>query len=251
MITDDHPLARLAMHPLAHALFLDIDGTLLDLAETPDGIHVPPGLADDLRRLSDRMDGALALVTGRRIPWADDTFAHPFPIAGLHGFERRRADGTVIGIDVPPGLDLARTRLAPFAAIPGMVVEDKGSAVALHFRKAPDRAAEADAAMEALAQDIGPGWSLQRGKMVIELRPAGASKGAAIAEFLSEPPFAGRIPIAIGDDVTDEAMFPVVNELGGTSIRIGDAAQATAARAHLESPTVLRAALQRIAAWDV
>ena len=132
-----------------------------------------------------------------------------------------------------------------------MVVEDKGSAVALHFRKAPDRAAEADAAMEALAQDIGPGWSLQRGKMVIELRPAGASKGAAIAEFLSEPPFAGRIPIAIGDDVTDEAMFPVVNELGGTSIRIGDAAQATAARAHLESPTVLRAALQRIAAWDV
>ncbi|MDH2327919.1 trehalose-phosphatase [Cereibacter sp. SYSU M97828] len=242
-----HPLSDLAARPLDHAIFLDIDGTLIDLAPTPEGITIPPDLTGMLRRLSDRMGGALALVTGRRIAWADGRFGHAFPMAGLHGFERRGADGVMHRVDVPPGLDLARARLAHFAEIPGMVVEDKAAAVTLHYRGAPDRQAEADAAMEVLSHDLGSAWTLQRGKMVIELRPAGASKGAALTAFLAEPPFAGRRPVAIGDDVTDEAMFPVADASGGLSVRVGDPSQPTAAKAHIASPAVLRDILGGIA----
>lgn len=247
MTADDHPLFALAAHPRDHALFLDIDGTLLDLAETPDGIVVPDGLTDTLRQVSDRMGGALALVTGRRPDWVDARLGHAFPIAGLHGFERRRADGQMLTITVPDGMDTARARLASL----GLRVEDKGAAIALHFRQTPEREPEAEAAMTVLLADLGPAWVLQRGKMVIELRPAGASKGAAIEAFLHEPPFQGRIPIAIGDDVTDEAMFPIVNAAGGLSVRVGDPAQATAATSHVSSPAALRAILERIAAWAV
>lgn len=236
--------------PARFALFLDIDGTLLDLADRPDGVTLPPDLCATLRAVSDRLGGALALVTGRRIPWADQLFGHRFPIAGLHGFERRRADGHTDLIETPAGLETARSRLAPFAERHGLLFEDKGSAVALHFRNAPQHAAEADAMMEGAASDLGTAWSLQRGKMVIELRPAGASKGAAVAAFLTEPPFAGRLPVTIGDDVTDEAMFPVANDAGGLSIRIGDHAQPTAARGHLPTPADLRELLKRIAQWD-
>lgn len=244
-----HPLSDLAERPTEHALFLDIDGTLIDLAPTPEGIAIPPDLTEMLHRLSDRMGGALALVTGRRIDWADGRLGHAFAMAGLHGFERRRADGAMQRIDVPPGLDLARARLAHFADIPGMVVEDKSAALTLHYRGAPDRQAEADSAMEVLARELGEAWTLQRSKMAIELRPSGASKGAALTAFLGEPPFAGRRPIAIGDDVTDEAMFPIATAAGGLAIRVGDPAQATAAGAHVASPAALRDILRGIA-WD-
>ncbi|WP_136683039.1 trehalose-phosphatase [Falsirhodobacter xinxiangensis] len=242
-----HPLSDLATRPSDHAIFLDIDGTLIDLAPTPEGVEIPPDLTEMLRRLSDRMGGALALVTGRRIDWADGRFGHAFPMAGLHGFERRRADGGMQMVEVPPGLDLARARLAHFADIPGMVVEDKAAALTLHYRGAPDRQAEAEAAMEVVAREVGDAWTLQRGKMMIELRPSGASKGAALTAFLSEAPFKGRRPIAIGDDVTDEAMFPIASAAGGIGIRVGDPEQPTAAKAHLPSPEALRDILRGIA----
>lgn len=237
-------LNALRIRPRDFALFLDIDGTLLDLAETPDGIVVPDGLTDTLRRLSDRMGGALALVTGRRPDWVDARLGHAFPIAGLHGFERRRADGQMLTITTPDGMDVARARLTAT----GIAVEDKGAAIALHFRQTPELEPQAEAAMTALLAELGPAWVLQRGKKVIELRPAGASKGAAVEAFLQEPPFVGRTPIAIGDDVTDEAMFPVVNALGGLSIRVGEPAE-TAAQTHIASPAALRAELERIASW--
>ncbi|QUS36399.1 trehalose-phosphatase [Falsirhodobacter algicola] len=243
------PLAPLAASPDHYALFLDIDGCLIDLAPTPDGIVVPDGLPETLARLSGRMGGALALVTGRKTEWVDATFGRAFPMAGLHGFERRRADGSVQEVPVPPGLDLARDRLARFAHEPGLVLEDKGIAVAVHYRQAPARRAEVEQAMAALAAEIGPAWELQSGKSVVELRPAGASKGAAVRAFLQEEPFRGRIPVTIGDDVTDETMFPVANAMGGLSIRIADPSEPTEARAHLPSPAALRACLERIAAW--
>lgn len=241
----DTPLAPIAEDPARYALFLDIDGCLIDLAETPDGITVPPDLTDTLARLSERMGGALALVTGRKTAWVDKTFAPLLlPLAGLHGVERRGADGRIAEFALPEGMDIARARLAGFAEIPGMVVEDKEIAIALHYRQAPDREPEAEIAMTGLLREIGTGWELQRGKKVIELRPSGASKGAAVRAFLQEAPFAGRLPVTIGDDVTDETMFPVANELGGISIRIGDPAEPTEARAHLPTPEALRTALR-------
>lgn len=243
------PLAPLFRDPGRYALFLDIDGCLIDLAETPDGITVPDGLPETLAQLSGRMGGALALVTGRKMEWVDATFGQVFPLAGLHGFQRRRADGKVLEVTVPPGLDIARARLARFEDEAGLVVEDKGIAIGLHYRQAPQRLPEATQAMEAVAAELGGAWELQFGKSVIELRPAGATKGAAVTAFLDEAPFKGRTPITIGDDVTDETMFPVANARGGLSIRIADPSEPTAATAHLPSPTALRAALKRIAEW--
>ncbi|MDB6452797.1 trehalose-phosphatase [Falsirhodobacter sp. 20TX0035] len=244
------PLAPLLEDPGAFALFLDIDGCLIDLAPTPEGITVPDGLPDTLARLSDRLGGALALVTGRKLEWVDATFGRTFPLAGLHGFQRRRADGRVREVTVPPGLDRVRAQVAPFADIPGLVVEDKGLAIGLHYRQAPERMEEVKATMTAIAAGIGPEWELQFGKGVVELRPAGATKGGAVTAFLNEAPFAGRRPVTIGDDVTDETMFPVANNRGGLSIRIADPSEPTAARAHLPSPAALRASLERIAQWD-
>lgn len=245
------PLAPLLEDPGAYALFLDIDGCLIDLAPTPEGITVPVGLPATLSRLSARMGGALALVTGRKMEWVDATFAPEiFPLAGLHGFQRRRADGQVLEVTVPPGLDRVRAQLARYADVPGLVVEDKGLAMGLHYRQAPERMDEVKAIMQTLAAEIGPQWELQFGKGVVELRPAGATKGGAVTAFLTEAPFAGRIPVTIGDDVTDETMFPIANAQGGLSIRIADPSEPTAARAHLPTPSALRASLERIAQWD-
>lgn len=241
------PLAPLAAAPERHALFLDIDGCLIDLADTPEGITMPPGLPDTLARLSDRMGGALALVTGRGMEWVDATFGRTFPLAGLHGFQRRRPDGQVLEVTVPEGLDIARARLAPLEG-GGLIVEDKGIAIGLHYRQNPARLPEVTRAMKAVAAELGTAWELQFGKSVVELRPAGATKGAAVTAFLDEAPFAGRIPVTIGDDVTDETMFPVANARGGLSVRIADPSEPTAATAHLPSPAALRAILERIAA---
>ncbi|MGE7370098.1 trehalose-phosphatase [Neorhizobium sp. NPDC001467] len=207
------------------ALFVDIDGTLIDLAATPDGITVPPDLPSNLAAVSQKRGGALALVTGRALAYADALFTpHRFPIAGLHGAERRMADGTVDKVTVTPHFQALKAEIADNAAgWQGVLIEDKGAAVGAHYRQAPERRDALEALMQAAAAKAGPEFALQRGKMVIELRPARASKGEAVKRFLEEAPFSGRLPITIGDDLTDEAMFRVANELGGHSIHIGDA----------------------------
>lgn len=244
-----HPLDPVRDAPDRFALFLDIDGCLIDLADTPEGVTIPDGLPDLLARVSDRLGGALALVTGRQAAWVDRTFApHAFPLAALHGVQRRLPDAAVTDMPVPDGLDLARARMAALTGDPDLLVEDKGIALGLHYRKAPARKPDVDAWMQALLADLPAGWELQYGKMVAELRPAGANKGSAVRAMMGVAPFAGRLPVTIGDDVTDETMFPVANELGGLSIRIADPSEPTAATAHLPSPSALRAALERIAA---
>ncbi|MFN7103377.1 MAG: trehalose-phosphatase [Pseudorhizobium sp.] len=239
----------LTREPQTWALFLDIDGTLIDLAPSPDDIVVPPDLAADLTAVSGLLGGALALVTGRALPYADQLFQpHTFPIAGLHGSQRRTADGTVSQVAATTAFEEVKSELQAAAGQwPGVLIEDKGAAVAAHYRQAPEHQAEVEAAMEYYLLQAGPDFTLQRGKMVFEIRPARANKGGALQSYLSEAPFEGRRPIAIGDDVTDEAMFEVVNDLEGHSIRVAETEGGTAARSIVASAADVRQALAAIA----
>ena len=235
------------------ALFIDIDGTLIDLAATPDAIVVPPDLPENLDAVSGKLGGALALVTGRALPYADRLFSpYRLPIAGLHGAERRLADGSVDRVVVTAEFEKLKRDLAEKTADwTGVLIEDKGAAVAGHYRQAPEYRADLEMLMEQAAAMAGDTFKLQHGKMVTELRPARASKGEALRAFLAEAPFAGRLPVAIGDDLTDEAMFKAANALGGRSIRIGDRTlpdgSPTQAGMFLSSASELRTILAELA----
>lgn len=229
------------LDPQRHALFLDIDGTLVELARTPGEVTADAALSDLLARLSDSLDGALAVLTGRSIAEADrilrGAVAH---VGGLHGAQLR--DGTrQMTSDVSSPADWNETRAAVRRLISTGVIdaelEDKGSALALHYRHAPAAAASVKAA----ADDIAGRYGLRvlHGKMVAELLPHGDDKGTAVTAFMRTSPFAGRVPIAIGDDVTDEDAFAVANDLGGVSILVG-ARRPTAARHNLPSVEAVR-----------
>jgi trehalose 6-phosphate phosphatase len=217
------------------ALFLDVDGTLLEIEREPGAVHVPERLCHTLADLQVATGGALALVSGRSLDQLDRLFS-PLRLsaAGLHGLERRGADGEVKR--AAPDLvilERARRRLAAFAdAVLGVLLEDKGLTLALHYRQAPAAASAAIAAAETAVAESAGALVLLRGKMVCELKPPEVDKGRAIAAFMTEPPFAGRRPVFAGDDVTDEAGFSAINELGGVSIRIGDGDPTTAAYRH-------------------
>lgn len=213
------------------ALFLDVDGTLLEIAETPRGVQVPPALKQLLVTLSFRLEGALALVSGRTLNDLDHLFAPlRFCAAGVHGWERRDVSGHVIRPQLDPHcLDSARQYLRRFAeAQAGLLLEDKGHALAVHFRRVPHLSAEARNAVHAALERLGNQFVLQAGKCVFEIRPAGCTKGTAIRAFMQQSPFLNRLPIYIGDDLTDEDAFAVVNELGGISIKVGDERQSLA-----------------------
>lgn len=223
------------------ALFLDVDGTLVEIAAAPDAVRVPDGLVPLLERLERGLGGALALVSGRTIAMLDTLFA-PLRLAaaGNHGLERRRADGRLIRPAPSPAVSAARAAMGNFAHDHrGVILEDKALSVALHFRNAPDAAEDALALAERVAADSGGGLFVQRGKMMVELRPPGGDKGSVIADFMREPPFAGRLPVFVGDDVTDEHGFAVVNGMGGVSIRVGTNG-ATAAHHRLNDVSSLR-----------
>lgn len=228
------------------ALFLDVDGCLLDLAATPDAVVVPQGLPAYLAELHARLHGALALVSGRTIATLDALFAPSrLNAVGLHGVERRYGNGTSNAAAVPPELIKVRDEAARLATVyEGALVEDKGVAIALHWRQAPD-AEQALQAFAAHSLDRLPGYRLQQGKQVVEMypgNPEGGSidKGAAIATLLDLPPFSGRVPVFAGDDLTDESGFEVVNARDGLSVLVGDRTR-SAARHHLPDPTAVRA----------
>lgn len=206
------------------ALFLDLDGTLVELAERPDAVTPAADLPALLTRLAQGLGGAVAVVSGRSLEGVQRLIgATDIPLAGVHGLERRGADGRVHRATIPqPGLDHARERLQRFVAEhPGTLFEDKGIALALHFRTAPRHEAAALAAITAAATGLGRAYRAHTGKFVFELRPTGRDKGTVIDAFLREPPFRGRRPVFIGDDVTDEDGFRRVRELGGYAIRVG------------------------------
>ncbi len=212
--------------PDGFAFFLDIDGTLIEIAPTPDAVAVPPGLPGMLVALGARAGGALALLTGRDIATVDRLFAPVrLPVGAVHGAMRRDAAGTVTGGAPAAALAGVRTRLAAFvAAHPGALFEDKGIAVAVHFRAAPDLAPLARAAVDEAVAAAAGALAVQPGKMVLEVRPEGADKGAALAAFMAAPAFAGRRPLAVGDDLTDESMFRAAVGRGGLAFRVGEAA---------------------------
>jgi trehalose 6-phosphate phosphatase len=234
------------------AVFLDVDGTLLEIAATPDTVRVEPRVRALLRSLYLRTAGAVALISGRAIASLDELFAPmvPLAIAGLHGFERRGATGSYRRCPLPEEsvLRLARAQLQGIAArYPGTLIEDKQVALALHYRLAPESAPEVLREMDLIAAAVRPHLQLQLGKMVAELRPANATKGNAVREFLREPPFCGRWPIYIGDDLTDETAFECVNSMSGVSVAV-NVRRPTAARFWLPDVTAVHAWLASLPA---
>jgi trehalose 6-phosphate phosphatase len=231
------------------ALFLDIDGTLLDLAPEPQAVRVPPGLAARIGALARGLGGALALVSGRPLSDIDRFFPGGFDAAGTHGAQWRLG-----GTETAPGatVDSALERIVALLReetdrLPGVILERKPHAIAIHYRLAPECEAQVRSLARHAAETLGPAFRLQVGKLVVELLPAAASKGAAIRRFMGLPPYAGRTPVFVGDDLTDEDGFAVVNALGGLSIRVGEGNQ-TLARSRLPSPAAVRDWLECLAA---
>lgn len=227
------------------ALFLDFDGTLADLAPRPELVQVEPELVGTLRRLHDHLDGALAIVSGRPIVELD-YFLQPLclPAAGIHGAELRSA-GARIEMKPAPGLE---PLIPPLEALvrryPGLRLERKSVAVAIHYREAP----ELEGLVRAAVTDVlrhANGLEGMPGKMVVEIKPAGINKGDAIAAFMNMPPFAGRGPVFAGDDVTDEAGFAVIRKLGGLGVLVGQ--RDTMATVSVTGPAALRCWLHRSA----
>lgn len=227
----------------AHALFLDFDGTLVEIAGRPDAVVVPPDLPALLDDLRTQLGGALAVVTGRAL--ADiDGFLPGLDLdgCGLHGIERR-IGGRSFSPDLPAIPDAIAALQRRYADRPGVIVEDKRVGVGLHWRLAPDEEAEAKAAIIALARQLGPGYRVQDGKAVSEVVPVEAGKGAGIRAMMTHPPYADRVPIFAGDDRTDEDGFAATLSLGGSAIKIGPGA--TGADLHSASVKTFRSWLDR------
>ena len=216
------------------ALFLDFDGTLVALAETPEAIVVPKDLPILLRELGGLLGGALAIVSGRPIE-SIDRFLAPLrlPAAGEHGVELRDAGGQMQerpNLALQPVLQAAE-RLAQRHS--GLLVEPKHSGVAVHYRLAPELESVCrDAMQDAIASQ--PQFELIHGKFVFEIKPASVNKGSAIERFMRAAPFAGRVPAFAGDDTTDETGFAVVQPMGGVAIKVG--VGPSIAEHRLESP---------------
>ena len=207
------------------AIFTDFDGTLVEIAETPDAVEVPESLADQLQRAAQELDSAFAVLTGREI--ADiDRYLAPLhlPVAGAHGTQRRRADGVVETVDPAAiiGAEEIAHAVSPLVmAHPGLLMETKEGAVAVHFRQAPDLEAAVRIAKEEAVHSVTD-LTLVPGKLVLEARPRASSKGQDLRAFMREEPFLGRTPIFIGDDTTDEDAFVAAQDLGGVGIKLGE-----------------------------
>jgi trehalose 6-phosphate phosphatase len=231
-----------------HALFVDLDGTLLEIAPRPELVRAPDGLAELLTRLTEQRDGALAVISGRRID-DFDRYLRPWrgAASGVHGAERRDAGSRIVASGDRPddrraaaALDRLRPALRELERrLPGVLVEDKGRTLAIHYRQAPDREGEVRAVVAGLLRQEDEVLRLIDGKMVLELKPLHYDKGRAIAAFMAEPPFHGRVPVFVGDDTTDEDGFAEVNRRGGLSVRVGAPNAATAAAYALPSVTAV------------
>ena len=223
------------------AWFFDVDGTVAEIALTPERVMVDPRIGELLQTLHARADGALALVSGRTLADLDALFPeHRYAAAGQHGLERRDVTGKVTRhAERTAGLLEAQVALADIAnRFPALHLEVKGLSLAMHYRRAPQLAGFVHREMRRMVARLGPGFHLQQGKRVVELLPAGADKGTAVREFMAEPPFVGRTPIFLGDDITDERAFEIVNALGGYSVKVGTGP--TLAQWRLDGVTAVR-----------
>lgn len=232
--------------PGRHALFLDIDGTLLEHADHPDAVSVDRDLMDLLTALERRLGGALAFISGRSLSAIDRLFA-PLKLcaAGLYGLEHRlRRDGPVVEAKEPEDIAALATEMAAeFSPTPGVYLERKGPVLAIHTRAAPDALAAVKKAAEIALPRLSGGYRIVVGEAGLELMPLQAMKSAAILRFQMQEPFVGTQPIFIGDDTSDESGFELVNEIGGMSIRVRPKG-ATAARHTLPDVAAVKAWLK-------
>lgn len=243
------PLADLA----AIALFLDVDGTLIDFALRPDAVAVDPALPPLLRRLHARLDGALAPLSGRPLHEIDALLGLPQgAAAGVHGSELRDAQGRVhatahASARMPALQQRARDLLAAHGQV---LIEVKADALALHYRNAPAAASAVHAAAQELLRHAGRDYVLQPGNQVMEIKPAGVDKGHAVTALMRAAPFAGRVPWMLGDDLTDEDAFAVVNAHAGVSVIVGPR-RPTLAHCTLADPPAARAWLAALLERDM
>jgi trehalose 6-phosphate phosphatase len=221
---------------------LDIDGTLLDIAPTPREVVVPPGLTETLARVRDRLDGALALVSGRPIIEIDEFFSpHKFVAVGGHGAEFRPvADGPVMAGRAAPLDPEFRERLKQIAVFhPGVIVEDKGYSIALHYRKVPkDGVRLIHDVKHAYQSWADHSYEILFGKAVLEIKHAHFNKGSGVRDLMTYSPFRGRAPIFVGDDLTDEDAFDVMPEFKGEAMSVGR--RFPHIRNHFNSPADVR-----------
>jgi trehalose 6-phosphate phosphatase len=243
------PTPDLRSNLSGHALYLDIDGTLLDIALSPERVEVPVWMVPLLERLSHKLEGAVAFVSGRTIEAIDALFQPlKLPAIGVHGGEIR-LDGQAVATDellvgeLQGALPLLREALG---SMRGVWLEDKRCAIALHYRAVPERGREVLKVVELVVSGLGPEFAALVGKCVVEIRPRHLTKSAGIRRLMECEPFRGRSPIFAGDDVTDEDAFELVNQLGGISVRIGSTAP-SAAKYRLTDPDQLRRWLLEIA----
>lgn len=217
-----------------YAFFFDVDGTLAAIQSRPEAVFIPEQVIAQLQQLSALSQGALALVSGRPIEQLD-ALAAPWygPAAGVHGAERRDAEGNLQRISLPVEVEQSlRTELQDaMSSWPGTQLEVKGMAFALHYRQAMQHEQDVMRLAEQSVKRF-PGLALQPGKCVVEIKPAGIDKGAAISDFMEQPPFAGRTPVFIGDDLTDEKGFLAVNARQGVSIKVGEGSTQAHYRLH-------------------
>src|SRR5437868_9402976 len=230
------------------AVLLDIDGTLLDLAPTPREVWVPPGLAKTLHRLYQRTSGALALVSGRSLNDIDLIFApDQFPAVGGHGAEMRiDPENESVASHAPPMDKELKRRLAAIAKLsPGILLEDKGYSLALHYRLAPHAEKAIYAAVSLIRADLpNAPIEVMPGKCVCEIKHSGFNKASGVIELMTHDPFKGRRPIFIGDDVTDESVFAIMPELRGLAFSVGRRAKGVVS--HFDEPRDVRQWLARL-----
>src|ERR1700736_3084082 len=243
------PVPRsLVPHLSETAVLLDIDGTLLDLAPTPREVWVPPGLSKTLNRLLQRTGGALALVSGRSLNDIDLIFApEQFPAVGGHGAEMRiSGDNESVATHAPPMDKELKRRLAAIAKLsPGILLEDKGYSLALHYRLAPHAEKAIYEAVSLIRADL-PNAPIEvlPVKCVCEIKHSGFNKATGVLELMTHEPFKGRRPIFIGDDVTDEVVFGIMPDLGGLAFSVGR--RATGVAGHFDEPRDVREWLARL-----
>src|SRR5689334_12225220 len=238
----------LVPHLSETAILLDIDGTLLDLMPTPREVWVPPGLAKTLNGLLERTSGALALVSGRSLNDIDLIFApEQFPAVGGHGAEMRlSADSEAVAVHAPPLEKELKRRLATIAKLsPGILLEDKGYSLALHYRLAPHAEKAIYEAVSLIRADL-PNAPIEvlPGKCVCEIKHAGFTKASGVRELMTHEPFRGRRPLFIGDDVTDETVFAIMPDFDGVAFSVGRRARGVAG--HFDAPNDVREFLARL-----
>ena len=237
--------AELSRQPTA--LFLDIDGTLLEFESHPNLVRATDGLILLLQSISSALEGAIALISGRPLDDIDRVFSpwQPFA-AGGHGAEVRGSAGTRLHRPEGDQLVLARAALTEGASrLPGAWIEDKGYGLALHYREAPQHDADAAALVERVAAASSGTLEVQQGAYVQELRPASFDKGLALDELMEQPPFCGRRPVVVGDDHTDEAAFASGHRHGGISVLVGPR-DGTVAQYRIPDPEAVRGWLTEI-----